>query len=377
MILPQSDDEYFNIRSGLASFDRKLRNKPCKIAFLGNSVTAQREGFRKYLSERIDQSFNKKNNFINAGIGGVGSLASAFLVDDFVLRYRPDICFVECTVADIGGATPDHYIASSIEGIIQKLISNGTLICFLNLYNSHTTEDRIQSVISLYEKIAEHYQVPSINVNRAISLMIKKGAHKSKDIVYDGIHTTTLGGQITSDLIFFAFEAMSMHETPKDLMNAFKSKFEKPFSYTQLILPSPTLLEFPNLYKEGRFRGIIKYLQIEENNTLRLLSSEGSVVGVFIVADEESGVVFLEANFRSFYVQTYDLWCDKERIQAIVLEEPCLKNTEFSISFSTRDEANRGPNGKKNDIKKIGKSLKIIGLMMVLEDEPKLKVRLW
>ena len=65
MILPQSDDEYFNIRSGLASFDRKLRNKPCKIAFLGNSVTAQREGFRKYLSERIDQSFNKKNNFIN------------------------------------------------------------------------------------------------------------------------------------------------------------------------------------------------------------------------------------------------------------------------------------------------------------------------
>jgi hypothetical protein len=370
--------DYFKIRSGFPTLHEELGKRPFKIAFLGNSVSAQKDGYRKFLCDLIDQKYSQKHQYINAGIGGVGSLVSAFLIDDFVLRYEPDICFIECTVADIGKATPQQYIAPAVEGIIQKLLAARCKICFLHLYNSHTDEERKDAVISIYEKLAEHYKLPSINISKALGSSVYAGEQLSNDLVYDGIHTTDFGAKITSDHIFSAFEAMVKKETDSDNFSHDVPKINPfPFRYTQIIRPTSSMLDSSKDYKEKRFRAIIKYIEVDENNAVRFTPQEGELLGVLIIADSESGVLEIEINSEKTFVQTHDLWCDKERIQAVILDEPVTSGNEFKISLSTHSKADRGANGTANAMMKKGISLKVIGLMIATKSESKTITKLW
>jgi lysophospholipase L1-like esterase len=366
--------DYFKSRDGLGDLYHELSRRSCKIAYLGNSITAQKEGYKKYLSDYIDQAFNQKNSYINAGIGGIGSLATNFLMDDFVLRYRPDICFVECTAADLGAATPEEFIPSAVEGIIQKLITNNVKVCFLHLYREMPDEAKNERILSLYEKIVDHYQIPSINIGRAISFLIKKNEYKNEDIVYDGIHTTPDGAQLYAMYIFSSFKEILKIEAQekKDL-----SYIHNPFIHTRIVTPESSMLEDQKCYIKKKFRGIINYLQLQEENLMHYSTQEGIILGLFIVADEESGVIMIENQGKAIKIQTYDKWCDKERIQAVIFGELIIASTEVQIGISTSEVAKKGSNGTENTIKKKGTSLKVIGLMVVLDNEPEIKSRLW
>src|SRR6266516_2318846 len=102
-------------RRGLGNAATMLSRRIGRIAYLGNSVTAQREGFRPLLHERLTAHFGQPHRLINAGLGGVGSLASLFTMEDLVLRFAPDLCFIECTTGDMGVRTPVTTIGPILE----------------------------------------------------------------------------------------------------------------------------------------------------------------------------------------------------------------------------------------------------------------------
>jgi hypothetical protein len=366
---------YFQYREGFQSFNSDLQIRACKIAFLGNSVTAQKEGYAHQLASQINDYFPPTHEFIFAGIGGIGSLASCFLIEDFVLRNQPDLCFVECTVADIGYATPPQYLKSAIEGIIQKLSSLPSKICFLHLYSNHTSPERADEVISAYEEVIEYYKIPSINVREKINSAILKKAFQVTEILYDGVHTTNQGALIYSDLIMKALISILNFGTndsykPKNIL-------ESNFRYTQIVLPTSLINDTSEHLIKARFRGLIKYIQMDNAYTFDTSLDDGMIIGFFIIADDTSGVIHVCFGDNSFHVQTYDQWCNKARIQAVILEKPVPQFEKFRISLTTLDSAKRGANGTPNNYKKMGTTFKFIGLMVAYANEPKLKVRLW
>jgi hypothetical protein len=311
---------YFQYREGFQSFNSDLQIRACKIAFLGNSVTAQKEGYAHQLASQINDYFPPTHEFIFAGIGGIGSLASCFLIEDFVLRNQPDLCFVECTVADIGYATPPQYLKSAIEGIIQKLSSLPSKICFLHLYSNHTSPERADEVISAYEEVIEYYKIPSINVREKINSDILNKAFQVTEILYDGVHTTNQGALIYSDLIMKALISILNFGTndsykPKNIL-------ESNFRYTQIVLPTSLINDTSEHLIKARFRGLIKYIQMDNAYTFDTSLDDGMIIGFFIIADDTSGVIHVCFGDNSFHVQTYDQWCNKARIQAIILEKP-------------------------------------------------------
>lgn len=102
---------------------------------MGNSVASQKVGLKLFLKEKLD-SISGFNHNINAGLGGVGSIASYFIVGDFVIRHKPNIYFVECTVADIGSAMPISSIGSPIFGINKRRVATSVNIYVIHLYCS-------------------------------------------------------------------------------------------------------------------------------------------------------------------------------------------------------------------------------------------------
>lgn len=93
------------IRNGLSNFTEKVNKKDSiRVAYLGGSITEQ-NGWRRYSLEWFRQSFPKvKFIEINAAIGGTGSDFGAFRLQDHVLKFNPDLVFVEFGVNDNGVA---------------------------------------------------------------------------------------------------------------------------------------------------------------------------------------------------------------------------------------------------------------------------------
>ncbi|OJV11776.1 MAG: hypothetical protein BGO12_08295 [Verrucomicrobia bacterium 61-8] len=167
-------------RGGLPNVFAKLKTgEPVKVAFLGGSITEQR-GWRvlslKWLRERYPSA---KIEEINAAIGGTGSDLGVYRLEKDVLRFKPDLLFVEFAVND--GGTPSEKIRKAMEGIVRKTWAADPRcdICFV--YTLVTAsfpalqEGRLTRAASIMEDVADHYQIPSVHLGMQAAALAKDG----------------------------------------------------------------------------------------------------------------------------------------------------------------------------------------------------------
>ncbi len=151
-----------NSRKGLPHFFEKLRGgDSVVIAYLGGSITAA-AGYRVQTEAKIKELYPK------AAVGGTGSPLGVFRVDNEVLKYNPDLVFVEFAVND--ASTDSLAVLRSMEGIVRKIKLHNlkTDVCFLYTINEPMLkafkQKRLASSVSYMEQVASHYGIPSINL---------------------------------------------------------------------------------------------------------------------------------------------------------------------------------------------------------------------
>lgn len=167
-------------RGGLPNFYAKLDSKQdTVIAYFGGSITAQ-AGYRvhslKYFQEEYKET---KVAEINAAIGGTGSDLGAYRLEHDVLKFKPDLVFVEFAVND-GGASP-YSIRQSMEGIVRHIwneLPSCDIIFVYTLTAGNVKElqdGKMQRSASVMEEIADYYQIPSIHMGVEIVALEKQG----------------------------------------------------------------------------------------------------------------------------------------------------------------------------------------------------------
>lgn len=167
-------------RGGLPNVFAKLKaDEPVKIAYLGGSITEQK-GWRvlslKWLREKFPSATIDE---INAAIGGTGSDLGVYRLEKDVLRFQPDLLFVEFAVND--GGTPSEKIRKAMEGIVRKTWAADPRcdICFI--YTLVTAsfpalqEGRLTRAASIMEDVADHYQIPSVHLGMQAAALAKDG----------------------------------------------------------------------------------------------------------------------------------------------------------------------------------------------------------
>lgn len=167
-------------RHGLNNSLFKMKSRDTvRVAYLGGSITAQ-PGWRVYSLNWFKENYpNTKFVEINAAIGGTGSPFGAYRLKDQVLKYKPDLVFVEFAVND-ASTNPDE-ITRSMEGIVHQIWEQNseTDICFIytikedfiDVYKRNSTPISVATM----EKIAEYYQIPSINFGPEVLKRISEG----------------------------------------------------------------------------------------------------------------------------------------------------------------------------------------------------------
>lgn len=170
-----------NIRNGLKRFYSKLKNangNQITVAFLGGSITQADNGWRDKVFVGLQQQYPAAVlKQINAGIGGTGSDLGVYRLDEQVLKYKPDLLFIEFAVNDFD--VPREKLLKSIEGIILKTLATGhTDICFIYTFSdkcySKYIHDSLPNSVAVMEEVATNYNLPSINAGLNIAQLIKQ-----------------------------------------------------------------------------------------------------------------------------------------------------------------------------------------------------------
>ncbi len=213
-----SDKEYY-IRRGLPNLIEKLnqQNPNITVGFLGGSITKAEDQYRNQTLAYI-QSLNPhaKIRGINAGVSGTGTELGACRVNEQILQYNPDLVFVEFAVN--GGSN------QAMEGIVRQIIKHNpqTDICFIytiagDQYLQYA-KNEVPSKIQGFEKVAAHYQIPSIHMGLYPSILAaqaklvwKSTEEAGGKIVFskDGTHPAKAGGDLYAQAISRAFSMFS------------------------------------------------------------------------------------------------------------------------------------------------------------------------
>ncbi len=233
-----SDKEFF-IRDGLPNFFNKIqqKNPSLTVGFLGGSITKAEDQYRNQTLAFIQTlNPNAKLKGINAGVSGTGTELGSCRVKEQILKYNPDLVFVEFAVN--GGSN------QAMEGIVRQIIKHNpqTDICFIytiagEQYKQYA-KNEIPGKIQGFEKVATHYKIPSIHLGLYPSMLEAQGKLVWKNtadiegkIVFskDGTHPAKSGGDLYAQAIaraFNIFKAKSISQKHEIVNSLYSDNWE-------------------------------------------------------------------------------------------------------------------------------------------------------
>jgi hypothetical protein len=214
---PFTDEKELNSRAGLPDFFRKAAaGKPLTVAFMGGSVTQMDNKYRNQAARYIKRLLPVNTiRFVNAGVSGSGTDLAACRLEEHVLKYQPDLVFVEFAVN--GSYLP------GLEGIIRKIRKKDPAIDICLLYSIMSGQSELyakgkvpDNIIKL-ETVASYYRLPSIQMGIEPSYLEAQGkllfkpdasAPADKPVFSDGIHPTEIGGYMYASAIYRSLQKM-------------------------------------------------------------------------------------------------------------------------------------------------------------------------
>jgi hypothetical protein len=340
------------IREGLPNFFAKAsKGDAIKVAYLGGSITAQ-DGWRVKSLEWFKQRFPKASfSEINAAIGGTASDFGAFRVGDQVLKYNPDLVFMEFAVNDDGAA--EERIVRSMEGIVRQIWQHNpyTDICFIyttkQTYLKAAPNGQLPETAEVMEKVAGKYQIPTINFGFEVAKLVSNNQliirgdsmelNGVKVFSSDGVHPyIETGHVIYQSVIMRSFESMLASTSGK----AYKHKLKNPldancFDKTQMFdykagelsknWQTFQIKDIPAFKKFDPFLTTFgKASHAGESLTVRF---KGTAVGVYDFMGPDAGRVQVEIDgIVKDTVSRFDPWCTYMRMNYFFIDHLEAKN---------------------------------------------------
>jgi hypothetical protein len=323
------------------------------ITYLGNSITAQSAGYRTRLHRMICQSTGRSHREVNAGLGGVGSLACAAMLDWLVLRHRPFLCLVECSAADMGSATPARMIEASVSSILADLQAADIPTALVHLPRADVRTTNRDLVLDLYQRAAHATGVRELNLWSLGDV----GPWWS-----DGVHTTPEGSEVFASAILDLLLREVWPSSPER-----RTTFAgEPQAVLRLVSAHTPSVHPSDGCRRNWFRLTFPTVAVPVGEQISV-TSPVPIVAMVVVVGPGSGVVDLHSAQFTRRVQLWDRWCTRERLQVIHLPEEVFAGEPLTAVMTNQEAADRDAWGRSTPPIRTGDELTVVGFVIRTE----------
>ena len=359
------EKQHINLRGNLNN-SRNLfeKNKIGRVAFLGGSIT-EMKGWHNIVMEQLKHRFpDTKFDFVEAGISSTGSTPGSFRMDkDVLMNGKVDLLFIEAAVNDDTNGFNSVDQIRGMEGEVRHaLLSNPNMdIVMLHFiydpFISMINEGKTPDVILNHEKVAEYYQIPSINLVQEIAERMQAGEFDWKK--FGGTHPSPFGHKFYTGAIESLFDKMwsvspdsyrdelqihphSIPPIPLDkfsyfdgkLVDPLKAKIIKGWKYESPWKPK-VIGEIREQYQN------IPILEAVTPGSELIFSFAGTSIGIYCLCGPNAGIVEYSIDGGKF--KSYDLfttWSKNLYIPWVHIFESELQEKEHKITLRMSDKKN-------------------------------------
>ena len=287
------------------------REKKGHVAFLGGSIT-EMDGYRPMVMKILQRRFPQTQfTFTDAGISSTCSTTGAFRLHDDVLSKGPvDLLFIEFAVNDDQDAHHQRReCIRGMEGIIRHTrlhnpYSDIVITYFVNPDMLATWQSgRVPLSVGAHREVAEHYQVPTINLAREIADRITAGKLTWEQ--FGGTHPRPLGNEICASMIDRLMSKAWTEPLPEDAKPLVHRLPEDPLdknSYWRGHLIAPDQAEvicdmtvevpdWSNIKGQCRSRFVKdRLLCASKPGAEMALDFAGTAIGAYVLAGPDAGI---------------------------------------------------------------------------------------
>ncbi|MGN0426745.1 MAG: SGNH/GDSL hydrolase family protein [Agathobacter sp.] len=180
------------------------------VGFLGGSITQGSLAtkptlcYAYHVYEWWCRKFPKAAfTYINAGIGATNSQFGCVRAENDLLRYEPDMVFIEFSVNDI--STP-HFL-ETYEGLVREIYASGKKPAVMLIHN--VCYDNGANAQLMHGKIARYYNLPSVSMQSSIYPELVAGRIENRDITPDDLHPNDKGHALVASVITYFLDKIS------------------------------------------------------------------------------------------------------------------------------------------------------------------------
>lgn len=189
--------------------DRAAAGESITAGFLGGSIT---QGSLSSAPEtcyayRVYQWWAERYEdvrYINAGIGGTTSQLGVARVGEDLLRYQPDVVFIEFSVND---EATDHF-RETYEGLVRTVLKSGAAVVLIH----NICYDTGFSAEDIHVSIGRHYDLPCVSVRTTIYPEVLSGRIPNRQITPDDLHPNDAGHALVAEVVKHLLDRVSAGE---------------------------------------------------------------------------------------------------------------------------------------------------------------------
>ena len=311
--------------------DKAASGEPITVAFIGGSITygykvTNAECFATLYCNWLTEQFGTKVNIVNAGISGTPSVLGNLRVERDVLKYDPDLVFIEFAVND---GYEDVY-KNSYESLINKVLEYKTEPAVMLLFTITREGHSCQPWMS---EIGKHYELPMVSVPDSIMAEVKAGNITYDDYSNDETHPNKQGHIWIRELLSYCTEQIYNSD--------FETKHytipEKPYYkryYKDLQLYTYKTL---NVDSYGTFRSSKKNLDFFPDGMSYDYSATGENDPLVFTADcRILMIVYRQVPKSSDKYGAINVYVDDELVQTIYAQDASgWNNAMFNVAYET------------------------------------------
>lgn len=346
----------FILRDGIPNFYNKIKTgKSANVAYLGGSITEAGEGWRSMTFSWLQNKFpSVAFHEINAAIGGTGSDFGAFRVKEHVLKYNPDLVFIEFAVNDRNNKYEE--VIKSIEGIVRQIKAYRKDADIIFIYTIAKDmlplyrKGELPVSVKAMEAVATHYGIPSVNLAYYVINKLDAGQllfdPSDKDthlpvFSRDGVHPNHNGHELYVQVIEQALSQMFKKGTPNLLKNP-PAMMADNMEHVKMISPDKTNVnllgewDFKDNF-DGAFKSYMPIILSTSDTTAKLeVKFTGPTFGLVDVLGPTSSAVKIIIDGKEYKKIRFDQWSTYNRINYFIMDDlgPGLHKAVVSLDPS-------------------------------------------
>lgn len=363
---------HYNIRGSLTnSYLKFSRGGKARVAFLGGSIT-EMKGWKNMLEEFFKKTFPQTEfEFIEAGIPSMGSTPHSFRMKTDVLRKgKIDLLFVEAAPNDDTNEFTPLEQVRGMEGMVRQawLADPETDIIMLHFiwdgFIDMHKAGRRPDVIYNHERVANHYRVPSIDLNQEINERMEAGQFTWKD--FGGQHPAPFGHSFYAATIERMMKLMwneigkdaeiTPHELPEkpldeysyfggDFINISEAKLGKGWQIVSPWHPDNKYTKRPGFVD-------VPMLETKTAGAKLTLDFTGKAIGICCVAGPYAGILEYSIDGKPFKrLDTYTHWSGYLYIPWVYMLETELTPTRHRLTLRMAKDKNKVSLGNECQIR--------------------------